>query len=139
MSRYVDPQASTQLTSDEVTNLRLGPEIGKLKELRDRLSKEVRSESGTIKRAEAAVTKICLLYQKASDALDCAKEKLMKSGRKHARTYFFNTINTIEINKQLEDSSLLGLDADERKPPKVEYHLEERSRLRISFAWRHPI
>jgi len=39
---------------------------------------------------------------------------------------------------QLEDSFLLSLDADERKPLKVEYHLEERSKLRISFAWRHP-
>jgi hypothetical protein len=129
MSRYVDPRAPTELTSDEAAKLRLDPEVGKLKELRDQLSKEIRSESGTIKKAEMAGTKLYQLYKKAGDALKCAKEKLTKSAKKHARAHYFNTIDTLEINKQLEDSTQLDLGADGWKPPEVEHHPAERKEV----------
>ncbi|PNP56824.1 hypothetical protein THARTR1_03122 [Trichoderma harzianum] len=129
MSRYVDPRAPIELTSDEAAKLRLDPEVGKLKELRDQLSKEIRSESGTIKKAEIAGTKLYQLYKKAGDALKCAKEKMTKSAKRHSRAHYFNTIDTIEINKQLEDNTQLGLGADGWKPPEVEHHLAERKEV----------
>ncbi|KAF5603959.1 hypothetical protein FPCIR_1080 [Fusarium pseudocircinatum] len=129
MSRYVDPRAPIELTSDEAAKLRLDPEVRKLKELKDQLSKEIRSESGTIKKAEAAGTKLYQLYKKAGDALKCAKEKMTKSAKRHPRAHYFNIIDTIEVNKQLEDNTQLDLGADGWKPLEVEHYLTERKEV----------
>ncbi len=40
-SRFVDPRAPKQLSTEAAAELRLDPEVGKLKELRDHLSREV--------------------------------------------------------------------------------------------------
>jgi hypothetical protein len=129
MSRHVDPRAPAGLTAEAAAELRLDPEVGKLKELRDHLSREVQSQSGTIKKAEQAGTKLYQMYKKASDALRCAKQKLVNSAKKCSRTQYFNTIDTIEINKQLEDHTQLGLDADEWTAPVVEHQLKERQEV----------
>src|SRR5207248_723725 len=126
MSRYVDPRAPTEPTPAEIDALKADSEIVRLRELRDQLSREVREESGTIKRAEAEKTKMYQMYKKANDALRYAKAKSLKEATASTRNRFFDTIDTIEINKQL-DPSLLDLDKDDWEPKKVEHHLEERS------------
>ena len=45
MSRYANPRAPTELTSDEVDALKADPVIVQLRELIDRLSNEARKES----------------------------------------------------------------------------------------------
>lgn len=125
MSRYVDPRAPTEPTSAEIDALKTDPEIVDLRELRDLLSREVRQESGTLKKAEAEGTKLYQLYKKANDAFRCAKAKLLKAAKKNIRQQFFDTIDTIEINKQL-DPALLDLDGKGWEPQKVVHHLEER-------------
>lgn len=128
MSRYVDPRAPTELTPTQTNALKADPEIVQLRQLRDRLTYEAREESGTIKNAQAEGTKIYQMYKKADDALKCAKTKLRKSARQESRQHFFNTIDTIEINKQL-DPSLLDLNDKDWEPKTVEHCLEERRQL----------
>jgi hypothetical protein len=125
MSRYVDPRAPTDLGSEEINALKADSGIVQLRELRDRLSHEAQEESGTLKKAEAEGTKIYQMYKTADRELRCAKAKVLKSAKKVARQQFFDTISTIEINRQL-NLSLLDLNKDDWEPKKVEHNLEER-------------
>lgn len=69
-----------------------------------------------------------LMRKKASDTFRYAKDNLMNAAKKDARNRFFlETIDVIDINKQLEDPSQLDLDADEWKPQKMVCRLEECS------------
>ena len=47
---------------------------------------------------------MCEIYKKARDALRSAKVKMRKSALKESREQFLNTIDTKEINDQLDDS-----------------------------------
>ncbi|KIX01209.1 uncharacterized protein Z518_08934 [Rhinocladiella mackenziei CBS 650.93] len=125
MSRHADPRAPTEPTSDEVNALKADPVIVQLRELRDRLSNEARKESGTLKKAEAKGTKIYRMYKEADRALRSAKMTALNSAKKATRQQFFDTISTIEINKQL-DLSMLDLNEGDWEPKKVEHYLEER-------------
>ena len=125
MSRYVDPRAPVLPALTEIDALKVDSEIVHLRELRDQLSREVREESGTIKKAEAEGTKLYQLYKKANDDFRCAKAKSLKNATTYTRQQFFDTIDTIEINKQL-DLSLLDLNNDDWEPKRVEHDLEER-------------
>jgi hypothetical protein len=124
MSRFVDPRAPTELTSGQMAALKVKPEIVQLRELRDRLSYEVREESGTLEQAAQDDSKLYQLYKQASNNLQSAKTKTLRLAKKNTRQEFFNTINTIEINKQL-DPTFLDL-GDDWQPPKVEHSLAER-------------
>lgn len=124
MSRYVDLRAPTELTPTQIDALKADSEIVQLRQLWDRLSYEACEESGTVKNAQAEGTKIYQMYKKAGDALQCAKVKLRNSVKKESRQQFFDTIDTIEINKQL-DLSLLDLDEEDWEPQKVKHCLEE--------------
>ncbi|KAK5239980.1 hypothetical protein LTR40_007193, partial [Exophiala xenobiotica] len=108
MSRHADPRAPTELLSDDVDALKFDPVIVQLRELRDRLTSEARQESGSLKQAENGGTKIYQMYNEVDRALGSAKATAIKSAKKAARQQFFNTISTIEINKQL-DLSMLDL------------------------------
>lgn len=125
MSRYVDPRAPTELSPAELDALKADPEIVQLRQLRDRLSEEAREESGTLKNAEAEETKIYRMYKKANDAFHAARIRLRRLAKKNVRQHFFDTINTREINEQL-DLSLLDLNKEDWEPKKVEHRLEER-------------
>jgi hypothetical protein len=135
MSRHVDPRAPTDLSPEEIQVLKADSSIVQLRELRDRLSHEAREESGTLKNAETEGTKIYQMYKQADRQLRCEKAKVLISAKKAARQQFFDTISTIEINKQLGlsqldvsqlDVSLLDLNKDDWEPKKVEHILEER-------------
>lgn len=108
MSRYVDLRVPTELTSAEIDALKVDPVIADLREVRDLLAREVRRESGTTKKAEVKGTKLYQMYKKANNAFCCAKEKLLKEAKRNTGQRFFDTIDTIEINNQL-DPSLLDL------------------------------
>lgn len=123
MSRYVDPRAPTELTEPEVDTLKTHPRIVKLRQLRDSLSQALRDEYGTI--AKATGTEMYEMYKKARNALQCAKVKLRKSALKESREHFFNTIDTKEINDQLNDS-LYNADRESWKPETVVHNSEER-------------
>ncbi|KAI9776368.1 MAG: hypothetical protein M1816_005335, partial [Peltula sp. TS41687] len=125
MSRYVDPRAPTELTESGLNTLKSHPEIVRLRQLRDNLTQEARRQYGTVKNAEAAGSKISEMRQKAEAALRCSKVKLRNTAVKESREEFFNTVDTREVNKQL-DSTLLGLDQEGWKPTKVEHAIEER-------------
>src|SRR6202034_1281603 len=66
--------------------------------------------------------------KEARDALQCAKVKLRTATLKESCNEFFDSIDTQEINEQL-DLSLLDLNATEWTPPKVEHCLTERKRV----------
>ncbi|KAK5562715.1 hypothetical protein LTR43_011671, partial [Exophiala xenobiotica] len=125
MSRHADPRAPTGLALREIDGLKADPAIIQLRELRDRLTNEARKESGNLKQAEAEGTKIYRMYKEADRALRSTKWTALKSAKKAARQQFFDTISTIEINKQL-DLSMLDLEEGDWVPEKVEHHLEER-------------
>lgn len=130
MSRHVDPRAPTDLSTEDKDSLKTDPEIVHLRELRDHLSREAREESGTLKKAEADQTKLYQMYKETDKRLRCAKTKTINSAKRVARQQFFDTISTIEINKQLNqnvlDLSLLDLNEGDWEPQKVEHQLKER-------------
>lgn len=66
------------------------------------------------------------MYKNAEDALRCTKAKLRKSVQEEARQRFFDTIDTLEINKQL-DPSFLDLEDCAWEPRQIEHALEERA------------
>ncbi|KAF2471333.1 uncharacterized protein BDR25DRAFT_223650 [Lindgomyces ingoldianus] len=125
MSRYMDPRAPTDPTPEQVNALKVEPEIVQLRKLRDQLSAEARRESGTFKAVETERTKMYQMYKKAEQDLRCAKAKALNSAKRSTRQRFFDTINTIEIDRQL-NLSLLDLNEDDWEPEKVEHQLEER-------------
>jgi Protein of unknown function (DUF3435) len=108
MSRHANPRAPTNLPSEEVDALKADPAIIQLRQLRDQLSLQTRKDSGTLKKAEAEGSKIYQMYVKADRALRSVKKTTINSAKKAARQQFFDTISTIEINKQL-DLSMLDL------------------------------
>ena len=65
------------------------------------------------------------MYKQADKQLRCEKAKVLKSAKKAARQQFFHTIDTTEINRQL-DVSLLDLNNEDWEPKKVAHNLEER-------------
>ena len=133
MSRHADPRAPTELTADEVNALKVDPVIIQLRDLRDRLSSEARKEAGTLKKAEAKKTKIYQMYKEADRSLHSAKMMARNTAKKAARQHFFDTISTVEINKQL-DFSMLDLDDGDWEPQKVEHKLEERRLVADMFC-----
>lgn len=126
MSRYVDPRAPTEPSSTDLDAVKIDPKLVRLRQLRDHLSKEVRHESGTLKQAEMKGTKLYRMYKNAEDALRCTKAKLRKSAQEEACQRFFDTIDTLEINKQL-DPSFLDLEDCAWEPKQIEHALEERA------------
>ena len=127
MSRLADPRAPTKHTIS-TGNIKTHPDIVKFRQLRDSLSQEARHSFGSIKNAKAQGSKIYQLYKEAGDALQCSKVKLRNTVLKESRKEFFDTIDTQEINQQL-DLLLLDLNATEWTPPKVEHCLMERKRV----------
>lgn len=126
MSRYVDPRAPTEPSPGDLDAFKTSPQMVKLRQLRDHLSKEVRRESRTLKNAAAEGTKMYQMYKNAEDALRSTKAKLRKSARKEARGRFFETIDTEEINKQLHPA-LPDTEDCVWEPERVEHTLEERT------------
>ncbi|KAE8383921.1 hypothetical protein BDV26DRAFT_287333 [Aspergillus bertholletiae] len=128
-SRYVDPRAPAHfddLTSTQRASISSHPEIIRLQELRDSLAAEAKELYGSSK--NAAGTKIGELKAKAEANLRCAKAKLKKEAFNAARGEFFDTIDTKEINKQL-DPSFIDVDDNEYLPESVVHKLEERRRI----------
>ena len=64
------------------------------------------------------------MYKKTDDVLKCIKTKLWKSVRQEVWQHFFNIINTIKINKQL-NSSFLDLNDKDWEFKTVKHCLEE--------------
>lgn len=126
MSRYVDPRAPTEPPPGDLDAFKTSPEMVKLRQLRDHLSKEVRRESRTLKNAAVEGTEMYQMYKNAEDALRSAKAKLRKSARKEARGRFFETIDTEEINKQLHPAFPDTEDCV-WEPERVEHTLKERT------------
>jgi Protein of unknown function (DUF3435) len=126
MSRYVDPRAPTDISDLKLNELKTDPSIVKYRQLRDKLSQDIRAEFGTIKKSEG--TKIYEMHQKAEANLRRQKVKLRRSAFKESREQFFETIETRDINEQL-DLSLLSLDPEGLKPEMVEHELTERKHI----------
>ncbi|KAL2847243.1 hypothetical protein BJY01DRAFT_212753 [Aspergillus pseudoustus] len=126
-SRYIDPRAPAHwndLSPKERGSISKHPDIIRLEEIRDQLSIDVRELYGTMKRAEG--TELGNLKRKADDDLRCAKAKLKKMTFNAARDHFFDTIDTKEINKQL-DPSYVADGADVYRAAQAVVHtLEER-------------
>jgi Protein of unknown function (DUF3435) len=126
MSRYVDPRAPTELSVSNTDSLKTHPDIVRARQLRDGLSKDIRAKFGTIKKSKG--TKIHNLYQKAEADLRREKIRLRRSALQESRRQFFETIETKDVNEQL-DLSKLDLDKESWKPEMVEHDLEERRRI----------
>jgi hypothetical protein len=94
--------------------------------MRDTLAVEARELYRSMKNATG--TKIGELKAKADAALRVAKKKLKEATFSGARNKFFATIDTVEINKQL-DPSLLDMTQDTYEPERVVHCLKERRRV----------
>ncbi|KAG0161261.1 hypothetical protein PDIDSM_8795 [Penicillium digitatum] len=129
-SRYIVPRAPSHyddLPATTRASLSTHPEIVGLQEMRDSLAKEAKEMYGSMK--NAAGTKIGELKAKTEAALRCAKAKLKKDTfEEGARGEFFSTIDTLEINRQL-DPSLLDIDKQAYLPEKNVYRLDERRQV----------
>ncbi|KAI2748661.1 hypothetical protein DTO012A8_9872 [Penicillium roqueforti] len=128
-SRYIDPRAPSHyddLPATTRASLSTHPEIVGLQEMRDSLAKEAKEMYGSMK--NAAGTKIGELKAKTEAALRCAKAKLKKDTFEGARGEFFSTIDTLEINRQL-DPSLLDIDKQAYAPEKIVHRLDERRQV----------
>ncbi|OAA71706.1 hypothetical protein LEL_08941 [Akanthomyces lecanii RCEF 1005] len=130
MSRFVDPRAPTNASIARLNEIKTDPTLAKLMELRDTLSSEVRQESGTIKDAESAGTKLYQMYRTVESKVRSTRAYLRKLAKTATREEFFNTISTSEINAQLRNDahSFLDLEADDWKP-QCDYSLPERQLL----------
>jgi hypothetical protein len=100
MSRDVDPRAPTQLTKDEVTDLKTHPLIVELRVRRDVLSKEARKTHGTLKRAKEAGGVMHELYNEANSDLNNAKTKLRKENLKS-----LESSSLIESRQRMQEDS----------------------------------
>jgi hypothetical protein len=124
MRRAADPRAPTKHTVS-LEEIKTHPDIVTCRQIRDNLSQEARYAFGSIKNAAAQGSKVYQLYKKASNDLQCTKVKVRNAAFKQSRDYFFETIETDDVNEQL-DLSLLDLNETEWTPPKVEHCLKER-------------
>jgi hypothetical protein len=125
-SRYIDPRAPAHyddLPASTRASLSTHPEIVGLQEMRNAIAREAKEMYGSMKNAVG--TKIGELKAKTEAALRCAKAKLKKDTFNGARGEFFATIDTLEINRQL-DPSLLDIDKQAYEPEKIVYRLNER-------------
>ncbi|KAI2791759.1 hypothetical protein POX_c04637 [Penicillium oxalicum] len=125
-SRYIDPRAPSKyddLSEAARTSLSNHPEISRLQQMRDSLAVEARELYGSMK--NAAGTKIGELKSKAEAALRAAKKQLKEATFNSARNEFFATIDTLEVNKQL-DPSLLDMDQKSYEPKNIVHVLKER-------------
>lgn len=130
MSRHVDPRAPTDASQVELENIKTDPTLVKLIELRDIISQEVRRESGSIKEAEADGTVLSQIYRTLENKVRSTRAYLRKLAKVTTRQDFFNTINTIEINSQLNNEAGLFLDlAPDAWNSQPCYNLEERRLL----------
>jgi hypothetical protein len=128
-SRFIDPRAPSSyndLPENKRASLSNHPEIILLQQMRDTLAVEARELYGSMKRATG--TKIGELKANADAALRVAKKKLKEAIFTGARNDFFATIDTVEINKQL-DPSLLDMKQDIYEPERVVHCLQERRRV----------
>ncbi|CAG7936683.1 unnamed protein product [Penicillium nalgiovense] len=128
-SRYIDPRAPSKyddLPEGKRSKLSNHPEILKLQQMRDTLAQEAKELYGSMKNASG--TKIGELKAKADAALRAAKKNLKEATFTGARNEFFDTIDTLEINKQL-DPSLLDMKQGTYEPQRIVHRLKERRRL----------
>lgn len=91
--------------------------------MRHTLALEAKELYGSIQNTRS--TKIGELKSKADAALRAAKKALKTTTFNNARSEFFATINTLEINKQL-DPSLLDIKQDIYDPEQIVHRLKER-------------
>lgn len=113
-SRYIDPRARSKyddLPQAARTSLSNHPEIVRLQQMRDSLAVEARELYGSMK--NAAGTKIGELKAKADAALRAAKQQLKKTTFDGARTEFFATIDTVEVDNNSIPNSWIWT----RNPP----------------------
>ncbi|KAK2595006.1 hypothetical protein QQS21_007260 [Conoideocrella luteorostrata] len=129
MSRYVDPRAPTCASHDELENIKTNPNLVKLIELRDNLSREVRRESGSLKTAEADQTKLHQMYKTVDNKVRSTRAYLRKMANTSTRQDFFNTISTADINSQLAEEANPFTDVQDDWNPQPSYNLEERRLL----------
>jgi hypothetical protein len=128
-SRYIDPRAPSRyddLPEIKRATLLNHPEILSLEQMRDTLALEAKELYGSMKNARE--TKIGELKAKADAALRATKKVLKTTTFNGARSDFFATIDTLEINKQF-DPSLLDIKQDIYEPEKIVHRLKERHRV----------
>lgn len=128
-SRYIDPRAPSHYEDLPATtreSLSTHPEIVSLQEMRDSIAREAKELYGSME--NAAGTKIGELKAKTEAALRCAKARLKKDTFDGARDEFFATIDTLEINRQL-DPSLLDIEKQAYEPEKIVHRLKERRQV----------
>jgi hypothetical protein len=128
-SRYIDPRAPStyeDLPETERVSFSNDSGIKRLQQMRDALAVEAKELYGSIKNAEG--TKIGELKMKADATLRAAKKKIKESKFNGARENFFATIDTLEINKQL-DPSLMDIKQDSYEPERIVHRLEQRRRV----------
>jgi hypothetical protein len=115
-SRYINPRALSKyddlLETKRATLLNYS-EIASLEQMRDTFVLEAKELYGSIKNARG--TKIGELKAKVDLVLRVAKKFLKITTFNGARSNFFATIDTLEINKQL-DPSFLDIKQDIYEP-----------------------
>ena len=132
MSRSVDPRAPVALTESQLNSLKTDPRVVEHRALRDSLSETLRKKYGTVQKAKG--TELHELYLKANLQLKNEKNKLYSSAKKEFRQQFFDTIDTNEVNEQL-NLSLLDLDRKDWKPEMVEHEMAERKQMADLFCY----
>lgn len=104
MGRYVEPRAPTEVIEPEIDALKPHPYVVKLRQLRDSFPKALRVEYGTIAKAVGGDVRGARFTRKREMLYRVQKVKLRKLALKESREQFLNTIDTKEINDQLDDS-----------------------------------
>jgi hypothetical protein len=128
-SRFIDPRAPSKyddLPESKRATILDHPEIVRLQQMRGTLALEAKELYGSMKNATG--TKIGELKAMADAALRTAKKHLKEATFTGARNEFFDTIDTLEINKQL-NTSLLDMKQDTYEPERIVHRLKERRRV----------
>ena len=121
MSLTRDPCAPVFAPKDYIEALPQDSELVDLQKKREELSTQIKSEFGAIKHADAIIKK---QYSKLCSSINAAKTRRRKQADKDYRREYFDTIHTVEIERQGENYNEAPY-----VEPVVDHELQERKHV----------
>ena len=121
-----DPRAPKELSDAQKSELERDPEFQEILQQKQGLKSDLIFTFGSFPKAQG--TELAQKYKKVSKAVKNKRDRLFKSGLDEIRMNFFNTIDTVEIDRQLLGLSVRdGFMMEREDAPN--FTLQERARL----------
>ncbi|KAK4223504.1 hypothetical protein QBC38DRAFT_425312 [Podospora fimiseda] len=131
MSRYIDPRAPQQASSEDLERIGRDYNIESLIQAKETFFQHAVQESCTLKKAKADGTKLYTMYKDVAMKVKSTQALMKRKALENTRHQFFERINTIEINNQLHNNNSPHNSSDIRCPS---LQLEERRAIAALIA-----